>query len=1849
MCAMDEDDYTKLTVEDACVHKVWKARLVGYEGAAKHFQQIEDEKSPEWNKYIGLVKKFVVDSHALCQEKGLEAVLIFVENCGNAGRTTSDVVAGIIQKCLAAPKARTRELAAQIILMYIEIEKHEIVYEEIIKGTESKNPKVAAASVHVLTLSLKEFGCKIINVNKLMKRIPSLLEDRDGNVRSETKMLVSVVYHWLGPVIKPQLTAILKPAQLAEVETEYEKVKAVPAKASRLLRSQQTKKIAVSGADGVDGDVAETEDEECAVDETDPYDLLEPVDILNQLNKEFYTKLESKKWSERKEVLEEFEKQLAATPKLEPADYGEMLRTLKKVISKDSNVIVVGIAIKCVTGIANGLKKKFHPYVPFIIPALFEKFKEKKQNIVTALREAVDAVYLTTSLEAIQEEIVTNLDNKNPSVKSEISGFLSRCFSKSTSSILTKKLLKTLCKGLTNGLRDQDPAVRDNSALALGTAMKVVGEKTIGPFLVEIDPQMLKKIKECCDKAEILVKQPTQKVNKVPKTSSEENKAEKHSSGKSKVNKVGAGKNQPLKKGNDIQIKPLDREDALTEAKSLFSPEVYDGALDMNPEIRLAAYNRIKEVINNLNVVEESGQALLSLLHAQNAHDTDELILCRLELLKSVAELFPLPRNDSAFLVECGRQASSHPDPLVRNAGLALIGTVHLQSDNEPLKNITSEKPQIGETFKRPTSRGNSQANREKDSSNELVNDVTHEKSKASDSKPKVDISNQITDQLVAELGDKNWKVRAEAVAKLQGFVNSAQSITSNLGEAAPVIAARISDSNTKISASAIALVESLAPAMGPSCKQYVRIFLPALMKAIGDPKTWIRSAVIPCLNTWGEVCGFKEFFEGEIIAEALKTGSPTVRSELWTWLADKLPNIPPKTIQKEELMACLPTLYSNLEDRNADVRKNACEAVLGFMLHLGFTNMIRACENIKGSGGTQVKQILEKTRGSLPVQPMLQPKSSGVCNEKSSRPSTAKLSPGSSATITKSKSKGNIPSSKSSTSLRKKEEENDGGPLLQVNSMKTQRVIDEQKLKTLRWNFVTPRTEFFDLLREQMTVANVNKTLVAHMFHNDFRYHIRAIDALTEDLPSNKEALISNLDLILRWMTLRFFDTNPSVLLKGLEYLNLVFSVLIEEEYSMMDSEASSFFPYLILKVGDPKDTVRNSVRAILKQISAVYPVSKQFFYVMEGLKSKNARQRSECLEQLSWLIENYGVSVCNPSPAGALKEIAKQIADRDTSVRNAALNCVVTAYFLEGEKTLKWVGQISEKDMSLLEERIKRAAKTRPLNTVKPLVVVPETEIQTETHALEPSPPLPVVEDVLEDQEGPEDRIENSRSNDTQNSFIPSITPPRTARVRSNFGAYGFDRTVVDKIECTTAHFQAPKLVDIDLQFLKDPAQQASFKPINMPKVTPTLSNYSQPAAIRRELVNIASSDIEKAMAAISRLDTIANSDKWCHLTDFIDQMVSQLNHLIIILNQSGHPEVVNCYRANFSLFMKVCNNPELCSQITEGTLYKIVEQLLNLLAEPRLERFEKQDMFVRVVNNLVIRLLENSNKTNILCALLKILYSIVNNPKATNHYRDLVVKCIWKLNKAQSEWDSELDYSRILNEFHIFLKDYPTAWWKNKEADVPLRTVKTVLHTMVKTRGTEVRDIVERMPDISKDSELYTYIKKVIKHLKVEEHSKDVTACKENEPRNIINPTPRISKETQDELSEIFRMIGDFEETSQGMKRLFAFKKSHPEADVQPFLSKATPQFQQYIRRGLQALEQQQLESSDSNKKENKDCESQQVKGKEHFTEEAELLWNRLKHLQEKSGCQVDKNKEEVSDRLKELPNRVDKFFK
>lgn len=253
----DDLEFKKLPVDERCVHKLWKARVDGYEEAAKIFRSIDDEKSPEWNKFVGLIKKFVVDSNVLAQEKGLEAALVFAENCGYAGKTVGDVINGIVTKCLGSPKAKTKDLGMQVALMYIEIEKHDAVIEELVKGFDQKNPKIVSACISTILLALREFGAKVINLKPLVKKIPVLLSDRDKTVRDEAKQLTIEIFRWIGPVFKTQIQSVPQ-VMLNELEAEFEKVKSEKATPARFLRSQQEKQIldavAASGDNGEDDD-----------------------------------------------------------------------------------------------------------------------------------------------------------------------------------------------------------------------------------------------------------------------------------------------------------------------------------------------------------------------------------------------------------------------------------------------------------------------------------------------------------------------------------------------------------------------------------------------------------------------------------------------------------------------------------------------------------------------------------------------------------------------------------------------------------------------------------------------------------------------------------------------------------------------------------------------------------------------------------------------------------------------------------------------------------------------------------------------------------------------------------------------------------------------------------------------------------------------------------------------------------------------------------------------------------------------------------------------------------------------------------------------------------------------------------------------------------------------------------------------------------------------------------------------------------------------------------------------------------------------------------------------------------
>ena len=53
------------------------------------------------------------------------------------------------------------------------------------------------------------------------------------------------------------------------------------------------------------------------------------------------------------------------------------------------------------------------------------------------------------------------------------------------------------------------------------------------------------------------------------------------------------------------------------------------------------------------------------------------------------------------------------------------------------------------------------------------------------------------------------------------------------------------------------------------------------------------------------------------------------------------------------------------------------------------------------------------------------------------------------------------------------------------------------------------------------------------------------------------------------------------------------------------------------------------------------------------------------------------------------------------------------------------------------------------------------------------------------------------------------------------------------------------------------------------------------------------------------------------------------------------------------------------------------------------------------------------------------------------------------------------------------------YPANYWKQQSDDTPMRTVKTVIHAIVKTQGESVLNNLHKIPD-PQASEMLPYIK-------------------------------------------------------------------------------------------------------------------------------------------------------------------------
>ena len=505
MADAEQEDFSQLPLPDRFTHKNWKVRKEGYEAAAKEFERTPDESDPIFKPFLqdsGLWKDAAGDSNVVAQQEGLTALCRFLKYGGPnaASRTRGLTIEPIREKGLSSTRPATKAAALEAILLYVEIDKPDFVLEELLPALSHKQPKVIAATLSAITHIFHNFGCKTLDPKPVLKILPKVFGHADKNVRAEATNLTVEMCRWLKEAIKVGFWNDLKPVQQQDLEKLFEKVKEEPPpKQERLTRAQQA-------APAVAADTGAAEDEEAEEPpEVQAFDLAEPIDVFPKIPKDLAERLASSKWKERKDALEEVLAVLT-TPRIKDGPFSDIIGDLARIILKDANVTVVAVAANCVEKLALGIRKGFGKYRSNIMSPMLERCKEKKPAVTDALGTALDAVFAATSLSDCLEETLSFVPHKNPQVKIESVRFLTRCL-RNTRVVPSKAEVKQIADAATKLLTESTEIMRSGGAEILGTLMKIIGERAMGPYLDGLDDIRKAKIKEYFDAAVVKAKE----------------------------------------------------------------------------------------------------------------------------------------------------------------------------------------------------------------------------------------------------------------------------------------------------------------------------------------------------------------------------------------------------------------------------------------------------------------------------------------------------------------------------------------------------------------------------------------------------------------------------------------------------------------------------------------------------------------------------------------------------------------------------------------------------------------------------------------------------------------------------------------------------------------------------------------------------------------------------------------------------------------------------------------------------------------------------------------------------------------------------------------------------------------------------------------------------------------------------------------------------------------------------------------------------------------------------------------------------------------------------------------------
>jgi len=1179
-----------------------------------------------------ILVKLLADSHPGVQEKALDILFIFLQT--NPKIANEELITTLIEKCIVSTKNKVKGIEA--LLMIAELENTQMLIYDTLKNflnTKTTPTKVMIAILHSLTQLLSNFGNSVFPIKDILKQVSIQASSTNLGVKNEAMEYLKESYKWIKDKISPFIEN-LKPIQQEELKKSFGDIKVEPKK---FVKGQIIKE---------DVEVMKLVKEE--------------VVVLGKFSEKWCNEyLELKKWSEKRDKLLELSNALSVE-KVKSENFTELGSVLKRIL-KDSNVVVVNMAIKIIGQLSKTLRTHFSAYARQIFGTILQKCKDKKT--VVEAQKCLEDLKFSLKLHDMLEELKEGLNDKSPQVKSNLCNWLENIIFPNADKELLATWTRELVPALVKLTEDAVSEVRNDATSCLNSLKKFVSDNTLDNLLkgIHILNKTINKVSNeekkkvfsrqnsCNNLLESkTIKSSRAKVNvelkEVEVTQEEAEKIikEKITIPDNFTALEWKAKQQHIKDIN-IWLSENPQPNTFTEALAIYLKSRLKDFKESNVNVMKEAMLLLQSIADTTTVTktfatiivpgiaERIGEPkytelcqslLLSIADSATPSHVSTLLIQKVSSSKSVNTIrssltfFMKMLDDYGVqlinvntVLEYAKSLLSHSNAQVRVAATKSIVLLYSQVGS-------SLKPLIASGLKETTYKAIEtelaavkfqviETKRVLKGVAKLESEAKKTQCNIDEVLPTVNISSLLTSKIINGLTDSTMKVRQDAKEEVEKILSGAKDRIQPIGLSSLMSAlkTRMSEPCKNLTKSFISLVGRLALSLGTNCKQYSKIILKPLMLNLADKQTTIREEALIAINKFVEAVGLEVVFNE--IGSLLEKDNPDLRREVLTWIIKNK-----EELLKLNIQILVKPLIEVMQDRSKEIRELG-EQVIGLIINkVEYETFIKYMQDLKPA----IKQSLmltldkyekKKERSVSRTREVVSPR-----NNQREIVHIPRLKHSAKGLPVRSSSKSVLHNCLNSNDISKR-----------INELPINEVIVSTGNKKERANaFPVERKVNVEELKAAFKPL-LDPTLLDYMFSGNSK-QVESIKLFIKVLKEDFVLVEKIADLIFKWFTIVIKEEESAKLV--FDFLWFYFYELSRMQSTLCDIEAFYILPLLCEHLGG-----KNDVKRLVMKVCDVYLVNKLCEHLMLIIESKNNKARLEGLVIMKNIVSTHGVKV--------------------------------------------------------------------------------------------------------------------------------------------------------------------------------------------------------------------------------------------------------------------------------------------------------------------------------------------------------------------------------------------------------------------------------------------------------------------------------------------------------------------------------------------------------------------------------------------------------------------------------------------